>query len=280
MGNLLLCPGHNIFIIQTILFQSVVFTAIIVACIPYLNKLLWGCFRRICNRQLWNKQWLQNKVDAVVERVFDRILTKNGSEEEGNVYIVMNYKAPHSYTNPLFLTFIILIVSAIVQFWDEFLLEESYECSTERLVCCYIFFSNFNCSNASDKNNNPVLCLKFVYKLGPATGSTLGIIGTIVLSIFVITWCLLKISKGSRRGWCRATLTVFFQVTATLMVLAATIVLCNYRIMSYPTFSTKIIEKLAEIYPIGILISIYIIFFPWRKFVKNDDIQEYNPLQA
>ena len=140
MGNLLLCPGHNIFIIQTIPFQSVVFTAIIAACIPYLNKLLWRCFRRICNRQLWNKQWLQNKVDAVVERVFDRILTKHGSEEEGNVYIVMNYKAPHSYTNLLFLTFIILIVSAIVQFWDEFLLEESYECRTERLVCCYVFF--------------------------------------------------------------------------------------------------------------------------------------------
>ena len=199
MGNLLQCPSHFL-TIQTILFQSVVFTAITVACIPYLNKLLWFCFKRICNRQLWNKQWLQNKVDAVVECVFDKILTKHGSEEEGNVYIVMNYKAPHSYTNLLFLTFILLIVSAIVQFWDEFLLEESYECSTERLVCCYSSFSKFNCSNATDKNNNPVVCLKFVFKLGTATGSTLGIIGTIVVILFAITKCLLKISKGSRRG--------------------------------------------------------------------------------
>ena len=281
MGNLLpLCPSQKLYLIQSILLQLVVFTAITVACIPYLNKLLWCCFRRVCNRQLWNKQWLQNKVDAVVERVFDRILTKHGSEEEGNVYTVMNYKAPHSYTNLLFLTFIILIISAIVQFWDDFLLEESYECSTETLVCCYSGSSKFDCSNATDKNNNPVICLKFVLKLGTATGSTLGIIGTIVLTIFAITWCLLKIFKGSRRGWWRALLTVFFQVTATLIVLAATMVLCNQRMMLYPGFSTKHLEKLAEIYHIGLLISIYIVFFPWRKFVKNDDIQEYNPLQA
>ena len=123
MGNFLpLCPGLNI---ESMLIQLGVFTALIVACIPYLNKLLWCCFRRICNRQLWNKQWLQNKVDAVMERVFDRILTKHSSEQEGNVYIVMNYKAPHSHTHLLFLTFIILITSAFVQFWDEFLLEES-----------------------------------------------------------------------------------------------------------------------------------------------------------
>ena len=79
MRTLLSCPDYRIVLVfQAILLQLVVITAIISACIPYLNKWVWHCLKRICYRQLWDKQWLQDKIDAVVE-VLPEILRRSGS---------------------------------------------------------------------------------------------------------------------------------------------------------------------------------------------------------
>ena len=274
MRTLLSCPDYRIVLVfQAILLQLVVITAIISACIPYLNKWVWHCLKRICYRQLWDKQWLQDKIDAVVECVFNKVLKKHSSLEEGDVYIVLNYKAPQNYTNLLFLTLVFLSVRATVQFWNDFLFEESYECTTKHFTCCYYGDQSLDCSNTSyleDNNITSVNCYRFVFKLGSATGSALGIVGTIALTILAITWCLLKLSKGSRATRCRAMLTVIFQMTTSLMVLVATALLTFYKMRYYPILSLNASNKVAEIYPIGILIAVYIGAFPWRKFQKND----------
>ena len=207
-----------------------------------------------------------------MEHVFDRILKKHSSQEEGNVYIVLDYQAPHNYTNLLFFTFVCVIVNAIAHFWDDFLFEESYDCSTKSFICCYrpnqISSSHLDCSNINYLNNNnitSVICYRFVFRLGTATGSALGIVGTIAMTIFAITWCILKISKGSRATQCRAMLTLFFQVTTTLIVLAATMLLfLSKMIVNFNTIS------LFKGYPITILIIVYIVSFPWKAFKKND----------
>ena len=282
------CPNISIFFVcQGLLIEILLHMSIFSPCILYLIIVILKCFKRICNKQLWNKQWLQKKTDTVVEHVFDRILKKHRSQEG---YIVLNYKAPPNYTNLLLYVFVLLIASAAVQFWDDFLYEESYGCIINSDICCYrqdLFQSeNVDCSNTSNlKENifNPVICYKFVFSLGKASGAALGIIATASLIIVIITWCLLKISHGSKRTRCRAIFTVFFQVTTTLVVSITTMVLWLQKLhrMGYIyMFTTKQIDKLAEMYPIGILISIYIVFFPWRTFVKNDDIQEYESIQA
>ena len=276
MGTLLPCPNYNTIIYVLQIFVPLLITiSMISAFIPYINKLAWYCFKQLCNRQLWDKQWVQDKIDAVVERVFDRILKKHSSQEEGNVYIVLNYKAPHSYTNLLYFTFVCLIVSALAQFWDN-MIEESYECTTKRFLCCYYYYyydpQSLNCSNTShlrDYDITSVTCYRFVFKLGTATASALGIVGTIGLTIFAITWCILKTTKGSRATTTRLT-AFLIQSTTALIVLTATVLLSIYKVNLYPIFSLKSQYELSEICPIGILISVYIFFFPWRQFKKND----------
>ena len=271
------CPNiFTFYLCQAILIEIFVWMAIFSPCILYFNKLILKCFKRFCNKQLWNEQWLQKKTDTVVEHVFNRILKKHRSQEG---YIELNYKAPPIYTN---LVFAILITSVAVQFWDDFLYEVSYGCVINSDTCCYrqyrLLKENMDCFNTSKNIINPVICYTLVFSLGTASGAALGIIATTSLILLTITWCLLKISHGSRRTRCRAIFTVFFQVTATLVVSTATGLLGIHRLMLYSSVSIKQTDKIAEIYPIGFLISIYIICFPWRTFVKNDDTQEYNPI--
>ena len=286
MGALLSCPDYRIIVCQAVLLGLIISITMMGAFILILNKLVWGCLKCLCNKQLWDTQWVQDKFDAVVERVFDRILKKHRSQEEKNVYEVLNYKAPPFYNKLLLFTLVYLIIGAIAQFWDEFLLEESYDCTTDRFTCCFDedlkSTQRLDCSNTSylkDNNITSVVCYKFAFKLSSASASALGLVTSIVVSIFVITWCLLIISKGTRRTRYRTVLTVLIQIFAVLIVLTVTVILYLNKIQSHSAiinFSSShrlfssygLVSKSIEISLISSLLLIYIIALPWYKFEK------------
>ena len=272
MGSLLTipCPDYGlIYQIEAILLLIVSNIAMFIGFIPLFNYFSWRWFNCWPNHH----QWLQDKVDAVIERVFDQVLKKNDQDE----YFVLDYKAPTNYTNLLFLTLVFVTVSAMVQFWDEFLYEESFDCITKIYTCCYGQIQNstqyLDCSDTSyleDNNITSVVCHRFVFRIGQAAGSAIGIIATNALVILVITWSLLKLSDGYKgKGSCRGVITVLIQSGSALITLSVTLLMCIYNVVSYPGSSLK---KILQIYPIGILISIYILIFPWTKFEKIDKV--------
>ena len=98
----------------------------------------------------------------------------------------------------LFPTLVFVAVSATVQFWDEFLYEESSDCITKSYTCCYGLYQNttqhVDCSNTSyleDNNITSIICHRFVFRLGTAAGSALGIIATNALVILIPFWSFL-----------------------------------------------------------------------------------------
>ena len=252
------CPDYHLLSIEVWFSAIVLNIAMLVGFIPMFNN-------RVCK-----KQWIQDKCNAVVEHVFDKLLKK-----ESNEYYILNYKAPANYTNLLFFTLVFVAVSATVQFWDDFLYEETSDCITKSYTCCYGLNQNttqhVDCSNTSyleDNNITSIICYQFVFRLGTAAGSALGIIATNALVILIITYSLLKLSDGSNgKGLCRGAITVLIQIGTVLVVLTATVLLCIYNVASNP--ESAFIKKILEIYPIGLLISLYTVLFPWRNFVKT-----------
>ena len=277
MGDLLSCPDRAIIICQAVILELVVIIAIIGSFLLIFNKIVWYCLKGLCNKQLWDQKRLQDKLDAIVEHVFDKILKKHNSQKEKNVYEVLNYKAPFFYNYLLFGTFIMLIIGAITQFWDEFLLEESYGCTTDSFTCCFdedeISTQRLDCSNTSyltDNNITSVVCYKFAFKLSSATASALGLVTSSVVGIFVITWCLLNISKGTRRTKCRTVITVLVQIFAVLIVVTVAVILYLNKIQSHIAdvgsahgfFSRYgLLSKNMEIGLMSSLLLSYIIFF-------------------
>ena len=263
---------EDFFTAQLVVIEFVFFVAILVVYIPYTTNKKWPCDNPCLIRC---KKWTQRITDALVEIAFGRILKKHSNQEERNVYNVLKYKALPNYTNSLFLVLIYLTVGVLAQFWDDFLLEESFECTTDHSTCCFGYNRNstqllpLNCSNTTYlKNITKIICYKFVFKLGTATGSSLGIFTSSVVSLSVITWCLLKVSKGTETTVCRAVFTITIQFYASLAVLAATIFMIAYKWDSYHGSNFGLALKLTEIYFIGGVLFWYTIIFPWRKFEK------------
>ena len=110
--------------------------------------------------------------ESAIKLVFGGILKRYRSKEGVYCYIIFNYKVPYEYTFLLFGTLVGLFALAIVQFWNEFLLEETFDCTVKGLVCCYDLTTTFpqslDCSDTS--NTTSVICYRYVFKLGTATG--------------------------------------------------------------------------------------------------------------
>ena len=263
------CQDYNDFFrAQAVVLEFVITIPIIVAYIQYATDSINQ--KGPCNQC---EKWIQRIPDALVEIAFGRILKKHSNQEERNVYNVLKYKAPPNYTNLLFLVLIYLIMGALTQFWDDFLLQESFECTTDHSTCCFGYNRNstqlllLDCSNTTYlKNITKIICCKFVFKLGTATGSSLGIFTSSVVSLSVITWCLLKVSKGTKTTVWRAVFTITIQFYASLAVLAATIFMIVHKADSYHGSAFRLVLKITEIYFIGGVLLSYIIFFPHGCF--------------
>ena len=83
-------------------------------------------------------QWYLNFITTIVEHVFRNILEKSEDEEgKEKFYTMFKFKAPPSIIYWLYGTLVQVIILAFIQFWDEFLLEESFGCSTDKYTACF-----------------------------------------------------------------------------------------------------------------------------------------------
>ena len=277
---MLSCPDYSITVCQAALLELIMIIAMIGAFLLFVNNCI-----KPCNSK--DTRWLQDKIDAVVESVFDKILTKHGIQGERKVYEVLRYKAPLIYNNLLLVTFVFLIISAIAEFWSNFLFEESSTCTNDEYTCCYdanqIYPQRLDCSNTSYlKTNNitEIICYKFAFRLGTATGSAIGLVTSIILGLFIVTWCLLKISKGTRATAWRIAFTILFQMYAVVVVAVFTWLMLHYRITTHGGASSYgLLGKNIMIAFVGIILFNYIVFFLWWKCEKIKEYEEYKNIQ-
>ena len=211
---------------------------------------------------------------STIEKVYKKLIVKHGSKtrEGERVYIVSNYRAPNIYIDQLFITLMQLIGVAAFQFLDEFLLERDPQFCTR---CCYDLNSSTNAGQPLDCLNKSYIrdidiCYRFPFKVGTAITSALGVLMITGLLIFGITLFLLKISKGTSRTVCRLWVTVVVQITAVLLVLGVSAVLCVLKLSSYSikSFKKTFDNILFEVAPVTLIIIFYITLFPWYKFEK------------
>ena len=72
-----------------------------------------------------------------VEQVFSVMLKKRTNSEGRKVYTVLNYEVPDGYVRLLLATVLNLIGVAVINFWNVFLFEQSYICSTDPDLVCF-----------------------------------------------------------------------------------------------------------------------------------------------
>ena len=166
-----------------------------------------------------------------------------------------------------------------VIFWDIYLFEDSYICSTDPDQACFpayppsITTPRLDCSDMhflEDNNITSIVCYRPVYKLGQATGGALGTIPMNALFILVITLLLLKVSSGSESNKRRVVLTVAIQITIVAIMLVTGVLI---RFLPTPVTSTlekRILLVMANrSFYYTILYST--VLFPWWSFRKRND---------
>lgn len=163
---------------------------------------------------------------TAVEHVFKNILKKRKGEEE---YTIFNFKTPPYIKFWLYVILVHETGIAFVQFWEDFLLEKSFSCSTDPNIACFSpEWSNYtsNCSNLDDNvTTNSIICYRFVFRLGNGLGSALGLISTFGIVIYLTVLLQLKVSNGSGGTKFRKRLTSVITIIAALLITAFTVIL-------------------------------------------------------
>lgn len=203
---------------------------------------------------------------------FRNILEKSKDEEgKGKVYTMFNFKAPPFMIYWLYNTLVQVTGLAFIEFWDDFLLEESFDGSTDKHIACFSCDwpnQKLNCLNLLDDNvtSNSIICYKFVFELGSALGSSLGVITTFGLGIYIAILLLLKFSNGSRGTKWHKRCACFFQVFAVLMLFILTNALIFLWTLTSHLTIKESVENCLKTGGIGGLMAFTIAFVPWWKF--------------
>ena len=241
-----------------------------------------GCIKKKTGSRCCGCGW----TEPVVQFVFGSVLKEHIDEDGERGCTIFNYKAPDCYKAFLFSNVLQLIGIALMQFWDNFLLDESRICTTDPNLACFpsnptLSTPRLDCSNTNfiEKNNiTSFSCYRFVFKLGPATGSAVGIVTTTAFIIkYMVPLILLKISKGTNGSKCQKCSTIAMQVVLSLLaaLLTSLMVYLRYAISYSPLELLNAIRYL----PIGYIIASNIIFVPWFKFkqieAETEDEDEY-----
>ena len=266
---------------------------VLIATVPvfFITLLLLILYSR-CVRNTRLGKWYLNKTSAVTQLAFGSFLKKNCNpnneeeEEEKKVFTVFGHEASYKEMRWLFIILVQATLLAFAQFWDEFLLEESYSCSTHPNVHCFStdFFSliflpfislsgqQTNCSDidTSDTGRHEIICYKYVFNTGHAAASAIGIISATGLIIYIVCLVFLKVSDGIRSHKRLITymkllavveIVIFWQVLAILPVTATNIFL-------YITPATA--RSFWKTLTMNIMIVSSILSFPWNKFRKSE----------
>ena len=218
------------------------------------------------------------KTQFLIKHIFSTMLNNYIDKSGKQIYTILNYKVPERYKVMMLAMMFSMTGAGGLIFWDIYLFEDSYTCSTDPDLACFpaqpnITTPRLDCSNTSfleDRNISSIICYRLVYKLGQATGGALGIITTNVLFIVVITVLLLKVSSGSEWNKRRAMLTIAIQITIVVITLVVTVSICFL-----PGPKTTTLEKLIIRLMLNLSFHYTILYstvlFPWWSFSTIND---------
>ena len=240
------------------------------------------------SRCVWNTRagkWYLDKTSAVTQLAFNSFLKKNRDcnneeeEEEKKMFTVFGHEASLKEMRWLFIILVQATLLAFAEFWDEFVLEESYSCSTHPKVHCFsttsasLYGENVNCSNTSDTG---IVCYKYVFSIGRAAASAIGIISATGLIIYIVCLVFLKVSDGIRTHKRLITCMKFLAVAEIVMfwqVLSILPIIDIKHGIIAPAVSTEyfaIVRSNYKTLTMNIMIISSIISFPWNKFRKSE----------
>ena len=239
--------------------------------LPVMVSLFFSCK---CIEDTKGAKWYREKVLTYAEYVFGNILKINYSNEhKGKIYTVFNYEVSPKHMYWLFIFFIQASGMALVQFWEVFLIEQSHICSTDPHLDCFKSNTNLrlNCSNITyEEQISSVTCYKFVFRLGNAVASAIGIITSTGMLIYFIISFLLKVSNGSGRPIFRKRLTVAIQYIGMLMAMLICAVLCL--LLTFTTsFGADYANTLAKTVGMCNIIMGAFASFPRGKFTNKNE---------
>ena len=229
-------------------------------------------------------KWYLDKTSAVTQLAFNSFLKKNRDcnneeEEEKKMFTVFGHEASLKEMHWLFVILVQATLLAFAEFWDEFVLEESYSCSTHPKVHCFStdFFSPYGKdTNCSDTSDTGIVCYKYVFNTGHAAASAIGIISATGLIIYIVCLVFLKVSDGIRSHK---------QLITCMKLLAVAEILMFWQVLSIlpmidikhgiivPAVSTEYYATIRSGYKtltMNIMIISSILSFPWNKFRKSE----------
>ena len=222
-----------------------------------------------------------NKISPVIKLVFSNFLKKPNSEGEEEKFVVLGYEASLKEMHWLFYILVQASLLAIAQFWDDFLLEVSSSCSTDSNLHCFyttdsqLPYQNLNCSNTSQvEEAASIVCYQYVFNIGRAAASAIGIMSATGLIIYAVCIVFLKVLDGARLS--KQSIR-YAKVVAVVEVLIFFFVLGGLQV----TFATRATDTFGKInlflktQGIGVLIASSILLFPVDKFRKSENKQRW-----
>ena len=229
--------------------------------------------RRVQNTRLG--KWYLDKTSAVTQLAFGSFFkkTRNPNNEEENeeekMFTVFGHEASLKEMRWLFIILVQATLLAFAEFWDEFLLEESYSCSTHPGVHCFsttspLYGQPTNCSDI-DTSDTEIVCYKYVFNIGHAAASAIGIMSATGLIIYIVCLLFLKLLNGMRSHKCLITCIKLLAAAETLMFWQVLDILQ----IDGGSFAGGILATVRSIYKtlaMSFMIVTSILSFPWNKF--------------
>ena len=218
------------------------------------------------------------KTQLLIKHIFSTMLNNYIDKSGKQICTILNYKVPERYKVMMLAMMFSMTGAGGMIFWDIFVFEDSYTCSTDPDLACFpaypsITTPRLDCSNTSyfeDNNITSVICYRSVFKQGQATGGALGTIAMNALYITFITVLLLKVSNGSEWNKHRAVLTIAIQITIVVITLVFIVLTCFIPAPVTSTLEKRHIFLMAsQSFNYTILYST--VLFPWWSFSKIND---------
>ena len=156
----------------------------------------FACCKCECNTCTKVVKWYWDKASSLTEVVFKHFLIEDDNNRK--VFDAFGYEASHENMPKMSIILLQAIVQALGQLWDEFLIEESYICSsTDPCLHCFSTSTNqkLNCQNLSafENNETSITWYKYVFNIGHAAASAIGIISATGLIIYIVGLVSLKL---------------------------------------------------------------------------------------
>ena len=278
----LMCQSYTCYLciknLPVLIFTTPVF--------PITGILLLLYSRRGRNTRLG--KWYLDKTSAITQLAFGSFLKKKRNpsnnelkEEEKMVFTIFAHEANLKEMRWLFIILVQATLLAFAQFWDKFLLEESHSCSTHPNIHCFsttIFLpygQRTNCSDTSDTGIHAIVCYQYVFNIGNAATSAIGIFSATGTIITIVGFVFIKLLNGIRSHK-RLITCIKLLVAAEIVIFCQALYFLSmidiirgglFAVLTLDYYAT--VRSFYKTLTMTIMIASSIISFPLNKFRKS-----------